>query len=225
MEILVKSKIHELIFHFIILDFLNLCSYISSLFIVRTILLLLCFRKRSHLIKIKQHYLHHYYSILFLHEFTMNITFFTMKFKHHIYLTFQSKSNLLNDAFQWMNYLINVHVHFHYYIELNTIMLVCKERSDVTCLYDLAGFLCLCNEDRFSNCLHFNFIHKSHCQQKSVCENEGECFSDRTSCPNSMMYVTSVTSVDNERIWSLPWYHFGLSNSTACIDSSSNSCC
>jgi hypothetical protein len=63
----------------------------------------------------------------------------------------------------------------------------CGERSDVTCLYDLEGFLCLCNEDRFANCLHFNFSSKSRCQQRSICENDGECFPDRESCPTSLM--------------------------------------
>lgn len=63
----------------------------------------------------------------------------------------------------------------------------CRERPQLTCLYDLEGFMCLCDQERFANCLHFNFSSKSYCQQRSLCENDGECFPDRISCPNAMM--------------------------------------
>jgi hypothetical protein len=65
----------------------------------------------------------------------------------------------------------------------------CRQRLHLTCLYDLEGFMCLCDQERFANCLHFNFSSKSRCQQRSVCENDGECFPDRPSCPTSMMCV------------------------------------
>lgn len=65
----------------------------------------------------------------------------------------------------------------------------CQKRSSLACLYDLDGFMCLCDKERFVNCLHFNFSSKSRCPQRLVCENGGECFPDRPSCPNSMMCV------------------------------------
>ena len=65
--------------------------------------------------------------------------------------------------------------------------LACRQRVQLTCLYDLEGLMCLCDNERFANCLHFNFTSKSVCQHKSVCENGGECFPDRVSCPTSMM--------------------------------------
>jgi hypothetical protein len=40
----------------------------------------------------------------------------------------------------------------------------CLERLQLTCLYDLEQFMCLCNEDRFANCFQFYFKEQSVCQ-------------------------------------------------------------
>ncbi len=53
----------------------------------------------------------------------------------------------------------------------------------------ISSLMYLCDQERFANCLHFNFTSKSHCQQRSICENDGECLPDRAFCPNSMMCV------------------------------------
>jgi hypothetical protein len=48
----------------------------------------------------------------------------------------------------------------------------------------IPSLMYLCNQERFANCLHFDFNSKSHCQQRSICENDGECLPDRAFCPN-----------------------------------------
>jgi hypothetical protein len=124
-------------------------------------------------------------SILCSHKFPMNINLFIMMSKHHIYLTFQSKFNLLNDVFPINELLDKRTLSFSLLLRIKSYHVACRERSQLICLYDLEGSMCLCNEDRFANCLHYNFSSKSRCQQRSVCENDGECFSDRESCPTS----------------------------------------
>jgi hypothetical protein len=88
----------------------------------------------------------------------------------------------------------------------------CRERPQLTCLYDLERFMCLCDEERFANCLHFNFSSKSRCQQRSVYENDGECFPDRISCPISMMCLYRECYFGTKR--QLTTKGFGLSLDT-----------
>jgi hypothetical protein len=65
----------------------------------------------------------------------------------------------------------------------------------------ISSLMYLCDQEWFANYLHFNLTSKSHCQQRSICENDGECL------PNSVMYVCNKMSIDNQRFWSFTWYH------------------
>jgi hypothetical protein len=64
----------------------------------------------------------------------------------------------------------------------------CRRQPQLTCFYDIEGLMCLCDQERFANCLHLNFSSKPQCQLKSICENDGECYPNRH-CPTSTMCV------------------------------------
>ncbi len=67
-----------------------------------------------------------YCSIFFLHELMMNIILSFNKSMTVIYRIWKSKLKLLNNASRLINYLITVHLVFHYCVELNTIMVLVK---------------------------------------------------------------------------------------------------
>jgi len=49
--------------------------------------------------------------------------------------------------------------------------------------------MCLCNEDRYANCFHFNFEKKSNCTERTECENGGQCVQDLSICPSTTMCI------------------------------------
>ena len=67
----------------------------------------------------------------------------------------------------------------------------CRERSELSCLYDVEGFLCVCNKDGYANCFPFNFKASSSCRGRTQCENGGQCVQDLPTCPTSTMCVCS----------------------------------
>ena len=64
--------------------------------------------------------------------------------------------------------------------------LFCQNYSQLKCLYDDGGYMCLCNEDRFANCFPFDFQTNFTCKKIGGCLNDAQCFPDRLHCPYSI---------------------------------------
>ncbi|CAF2050960.1 unnamed protein product [Rotaria magnacalcarata] len=65
----------------------------------------------------------------------------------------------------------------------------CKTQSLLICFHDYEAFMCLCNKDRHANCFPFHFNKNSTCTGRGQCENEGQCISDRSTCPTSIICI------------------------------------
>lgn len=61
----------------------------------------------------------------------------------------------------------------------------CQQDSNRNCFHDNDQFICLCTYDRRANCFTFDHRMKYDCQQLSYCENHGQCFQNRATCPTS----------------------------------------
>ncbi|UJR16910.1 hypothetical protein I4U23_003808 [Adineta vaga] len=61
---------------------------------------------------------------------------------------------------------------------------LCRQNFKVMCFYD-ENYMCICDQDRFSNCFTFNRTIKYDCQDENPCENGGQCFQDNVTCPSS----------------------------------------
>ncbi|CAF1535660.1 unnamed protein product [Adineta ricciae] len=68
---------------------------------------------------------------------------------------------------------------------------ICRENPHLSCFYDPEAFICLCNNDNFSNCFSFDFNKTSVCKGRTTCENDGQCLQDRATCPQSTMCICS----------------------------------
>lgn len=66
---------------------------------------------------------------------------------------------------------------------------LCQNHSQLSCLYDKEGFMCLCYKDNYANCFSFDFNKTSVCPGRTICENEGQCRIDSTTCPTSAIYI------------------------------------
>jgi hypothetical protein len=66
---------------------------------------------------------------------------------------------------------------------------LCQNHSQLSCLHDKEGFMCLCNKDNYANCFPFDFNRTSICPGRTICENEGQCHPDRTTCPSSTICI------------------------------------
>lgn len=61
----------------------------------------------------------------------------------------------------------------------------CQQDLNLNCFHDNDQFICLCTYDRRANCFTFDHRMKYDCQQLSYCENHGQCFQNKATCPNS----------------------------------------
>jgi hypothetical protein len=66
---------------------------------------------------------------------------------------------------------------------------LCQNRSQLSCLHDKEGFMCLCNKNNYANCFPFDFNETSICPGRTICENEGRCLLDRSTCPTSTICI------------------------------------
>ncbi|CAF1380778.1 unnamed protein product [Adineta ricciae] len=83
-----------------------------------------------------------------------------------------SINQLLNDTVRQYEYLQRV----KYY------PLLCRKNIELACFYD-DNVMCICDQDRFSNCFLFNHTLNDDCQGYNYCENRGRCFQNNASCP------------------------------------------
>ena len=60
----------------------------------------------------------------------------------------------------------------------------CRENDALICFYDSTQ-MCLCNLDRETNCLEFDYTTQSTCRSNDSCENDGFCFEDDPKCPTA----------------------------------------
>jgi hypothetical protein len=72
---------------------------------------------------------------------------------------------------------------------VNYFHVLCQNHSQLSCLYDKEGFMCLCNKDDYANCFPFDFNRTLICPGRTICENEGQCHPDRTTCPSSTICI------------------------------------
>lgn len=66
--------------------------------------------------------------------------------------------------------------------------LPCQERPDLRYFFDKVH-MCLCNEDRHSNCFDFNHEMKYDCQGTRYYQNGADCFQDHSPCPRTLVCV------------------------------------
>ncbi|UJR19055.1 hypothetical protein I4U23_022186 [Adineta vaga] len=66
---------------------------------------------------------------------------------------------------------------------------ICRDNSHLSCFYDPEAFMCLCNNDNFTNCFSFDFTKTSICKRRTTCENGGQCLQNRANCPQLTMCI------------------------------------
>ncbi|CAF4480942.1 unnamed protein product [Didymodactylos carnosus] len=66
--------------------------------------------------------------------------------------------------------------------------LLCRQYKQLMCFYD-EMYMCICDLDRFSNCLLFNHSTTYDCQGDSDCKNDAQCFQDNATCPSVTICV------------------------------------
>ncbi|CAF4901435.1 unnamed protein product [Rotaria sp. Silwood1] len=67
--------------------------------------------------------------------------------------------------------------------------LLCRNVSKLKWFHDNEKFICLCNEEQYANCFPFEFQPIYTCKGRGGCQNDGQCFSDRSYCPHSIYCV------------------------------------
>jgi len=104
-----------------------------------------------------------------------------------------NQSATINKTIQSSNYCPHVNQLFnqtirqwHLIRQIKYYHLPCQNQSlNLSCFRDEIH-LCICYDfydERLSNCFEFDFNLKYNCSDRSVCENDGECFQDDESCP------------------------------------------
>ncbi|CAF1342462.1 unnamed protein product [Adineta ricciae] len=79
----------------------------------------------------------------------------------------------------------------HYLRRVKSYPLLCRQNKHVMCFYDEL-YMCICDEDRFSNCFVFNRNTTYNCgQRENPCENKGKCFLANQTCSSSMKCLCS----------------------------------
>ncbi|UJR11986.1 hypothetical protein I4U23_016164 [Adineta vaga] len=85
-------------------------------------------------------------------------------------------NKLLNDTLKSSHYLHRI----KYY------PLLCRQNKDLRCFYDEI-YMCVCDQDRFSNCLTFNRTTTYDCNQReNPCQNHGKCFLTNQTCSSTI---------------------------------------
>ncbi|CAF0959222.1 unnamed protein product [Adineta ricciae] len=64
----------------------------------------------------------------------------------------------------------------------------CQNQRDLICFYD-SVHICLCDVNRNANCFEFNHHMAYNCHIGNLCENEGLCYYDNSSCPTTPICV------------------------------------
>ncbi|CAF1349610.1 unnamed protein product [Adineta ricciae] len=80
---------------------------------------------------------------------------------------------------------------FHYLRRIKYYPLLCRQKRQVMCFYDEI-YMCVCDQDRFSNCFSFNRTTADNCNQReNPCENNGKCFIANQTCSSSIKCLCS----------------------------------
>lgn len=65
---------------------------------------------------------------------------------------------------------------------------ICQTHLRLMCFYDSnTSDMCLCTREHHANCFKFQSISPPKCWQNSLCQNEGECLQDASTCPATTM--------------------------------------
>ncbi|CAF2061856.1 unnamed protein product [Rotaria magnacalcarata] len=68
--------------------------------------------------------------------------------------------------------------------------LLCRQDSQLICFYD-ENCMCMCDSNCFSNCFQFNNTMQYDCSGKNLCYNDGRCFFNNETGPNTFLCVCS----------------------------------
>ena len=81
-----------------------------------------------------------------------------------------------------INHLFNQSfIQLHPFRRLKYYPKLCRDYEDLVCFHDDI-FMCLCTQDRFSNCFRFDFKKNFTCQHVNPCEKYGHCLEDHPEC-------------------------------------------
>ncbi|CAF1594144.1 unnamed protein product [Adineta ricciae] len=106
-----------------------------------------------------------------------------IKFEH-----IQTKLSV-NSRCTFVNELLNESSHYLYRMKFYPQL--CRQNKQLMCFYDEI-YMCICDEDRFSNCFSFNRNTTYDCDQsENPCENNGKCFITNRTCSSTLKCLCS----------------------------------
>ncbi|CAF1513678.1 unnamed protein product, partial [Adineta steineri] len=132
-------------------------------------------------------------SVTLFIEHTFNILF--IQFHNNSYLTvirekFVPSEHISTDV-KSENICVNVSTFFNatilnytYLRRLKYYQFPCLQNPHLKCFYDEIH-MCICDQNRYTNCLEFDHNISYDCQRDNPCQNEGKCFQNNVTCPQS----------------------------------------
>lgn len=71
---------------------------------------------------------------------------------------------------------------------INQYHLLCYVNLQLKCFSD-ESHVCICDKNRFANCLTFNHEMNYNCQDSNQCSNHGICLQDNVTCPKTITCI------------------------------------